>query len=284
MKQIFGLLFFIQLCLYADASYWNDEQVCSYAHHSELQRRWAWSFLAPYLRDVPTDFKILDIGCGDGKITADLAKFVPHGSIVGIDLSEAMLAWARKQYHPLEYPNLSFQKGNFLAIDVSNQVDWVVSFCAFQHCSDQKKALSKISQILKPDGKLLILVPAMNNSPWNQALLNLQASPKWDSYWRDFSPRKFGTIQRYSDLLATTGFRILKIENMPTEDPFVDLEEILNWLEGTFPPVIPKNQIRAFYTELVQEYLRLDPTAVDEQGVIYARFGVIGIEAVLNSK
>lgn len=282
MKRIIGLLFFVQLCLYADASYWKDEQVRSYAHHSELQRRWAWSFLAPYLRDVPTNFKILDIGCGDGKITADIAKFVPHGSVVGIDLSEAMLAWARKQYHQLEYPNLSFQKGNFLAIGVSDQMDWVVSFCAFQHCSDQEGALSEISKTLKPTGKLLILVPAMNSAAWNQALLNLQASPKWVSYWQSFPPRKFSTVQKYSDLLAIMGFRILKVENVPTADPFIDLEEILAWLEGTFPPVIPKNQTRAFYTDLVQEYLRLDPTAIDAQGAIYARFGVIGIEAVLN--
>jgi trans-aconitate 2-methyltransferase len=285
MKRILvALLLVSQICLYADTSYWDDELVRSYVHYSDLQRRWAWSFLAPHLKELQADAKILDIGCGDGKITADIAKFAPQGSVLGIDLSKSMLSWAHQQYHRLEYPNLAFQEGNFLETGVSGQFDWIVSFCAFQHCSDQKGALREIAKILKPNGKLLILVPAMNSSAWNQARSKVQSSPKWAHYWQGFPPRKFGNIQHYEDLLTATGLQVLKIENVLTTDPFIDLEEILDWLEGTFAPVVPKNEAREFYTEWIQEYLRLDPTAIDAQGTIYARLGFIGIEATLNSQ
>ena len=129
----FGAVFFIFFLAVAnylngEISYWQGEMIRSYVHNSELQRRWAWSFLAPHLKEVPSEAKILDIGCGDGKITADIAKFVPKGQVVGIDPSESMLNWAKRQHHAAEYFNVSFQKGSFLNIETSECFDWVVSF------------------------------------------------------------------------------------------------------------------------------------------------------------
>lgn len=64
---------FLLCLLYAtsaqsDESYWDGHLVRSYVHHSELQRRWAWSFLAPHLKNLKGNEAILDIGCGDGKV------------------------------------------------------------------------------------------------------------------------------------------------------------------------------------------------------------------------
>jgi len=284
MRHVIGLFLLISSCLHGDSSYWDSAMVRSYVHYSDLQRRWAWSFLAPYLKEVPADAKILDIGCGDGKITADIARFIPEGSILGIDPSNSMLEWAKKQYHALEYPNLSFKEGSFLETGIFDQFDLAVSFCALQHCTDQKGAFREISKILKPNGKVLILVPAMNNPAWAQARITVQAASKWVPYWQGFIPRKFLNVQQFKDLLNETGFGIVKIENIQTMDPFVDRDEILDWLEGTFAPVVPKNLAREFYNEWIEEYLRLDPQSVDENGTIYAKLGFIGIEAVLNTQ
>ncbi len=284
MKNIIGLLFLLTgAYLNAETSYWKDEMVRSYVHHSELQRRWALSFLAPYLKKANGDERILDIGCGDGKITADIAKFVPRGYALGIDLSNSMLEWARKQYHIVEYPNLSFQEGSFLHTDISDRFDWIVSFCSFQHCLDQKGALLEISKILKLDGKLLILVPALNNWAWNLAGSKVRAASKWAFYWKDYIPRKFQNEQGYINLLEETGFRIVKVETIQTMDPFIDRCEILDWLEGTFMPVVPKSEIRTFYNEWIEEYLSLDLQSIDLDGVIYARLGYIAIEATLDT-
>lgn len=279
LYNVIGLFLLINGWLSADVSYWDSNMVRSYVHYSDLQRRWAWSFLAPYLKEVQEDARVLDIGCGDGKITADIAKFIPKGSILGIDLSNSMLEWARKQYHSLEYPNLLFKEGSFIETGVSDQFDLIVSFCALQHCTDQKGALCEISRILKPKGKVLILVPAMNNKAWGQARAKVQNAPKWAPYWQRYTPRKFLSVSQYEDLLKETGFQIMKVENILTMDPFIDRDEILDWLEGTFAPVVPKDQAREFYREWIEEYLRLDPQSIDENGTIYARLGFIGIEA-----
>jgi len=52
---------------------------------------------------------VLDIGCGDGKVTAEISRLVLKRTIVGIDNSFSMIALASKRFPPKDCPNLSFQ-------------------------------------------------------------------------------------------------------------------------------------------------------------------------------
>jgi ubiquinone/menaquinone biosynthesis C-methylase UbiE len=54
------------------------------------------------------DETILDVGCGDGKITAELARAVPRGFVLGTDASAEMIAFARKTFSPPKNPNRKF--------------------------------------------------------------------------------------------------------------------------------------------------------------------------------
>ena len=129
MHYFIFLLLFINL--QAESTYWNEGLVKPYVHNSELQRRWAMAFMAPHLKQLNGNEAILDVGCGDGKITADISKFVPDGTATGIDLSKDMISWAKKQYHPLEYSNLNFYEGSFHDSAVEGKTyDIIVSFCA----------------------------------------------------------------------------------------------------------------------------------------------------------
>ena len=55
------------------------------------------------------DERVLDVGCGDGKVTAELARALPKGSVTGIDASPEMIRFARKTFSPGKHPNLEFQ-------------------------------------------------------------------------------------------------------------------------------------------------------------------------------
>jgi hypothetical protein len=123
----------------------------------------------------------------------------------------------------------------------------------------------------------------MNNEAWNQARSTVQNRPQWSDYWKNFSPRKFLTPQQYIEVLEQSNLKAISVEAVHTMDSFVDMDEILDWLGGTFPPVIPKDAVREFYTQWIGEYLKLDPSAISEDGAIYAKLGYIGIEAVLES-
>jgi trans-aconitate methyltransferase len=268
--------------LLAEESYWGSKLVRSYVHNSELQRRWAIAFLAPQLKQLHGEEIVLDIGCGDGKLTADISKFIPKGIIVGIDPSKPMLDWARKQYCKKEYPNLFFHEGGFLGFDLPWKFDVVISNCALQHCLNHEEAFQRLSQILNPKGKLLLLIPAMDNSAWKQAYKKIHGSEKWSAYWEHIPPRKFLSLEEYDHLLRKSNFMPLRIEKVITRDPFVDREEFLNFLLGTFSPCVPENMLREFYSELIDEYISSLPEAIDQEGVIQARFSRVEIEAELS--
>lgn len=266
--------------LKADDTYWDTKLVRAYVHNSDLQRRWASAFLASNIRLLNGDERILDMGCGDGKITADLSKQVPRGSILGVDPSISMLEWAKKQYSIMEYPNLHFQEGGFIDTNISELFDVIISNCALQHASNQVQSFENLALLLKPNGKLWIMIPAMDNDPWKQARKTVQASPKWSCYWQNILPRKFLTIEEYADLLKNVGFSLMRIEKIETRDPFIDREEFLNFLLGTFAPAVPSEMAAQFYNEMIDEYIRLFPECLHPNGVIEARFGRIEIEAV----
>ena len=71
---------------------WNPQD---YAKHSSIQEAWARELLAQI--DLQPDDAVLDIGCGDGRTTAVIAKSVPNGRVVGVDLSADMVSHATTQ-------------------------------------------------------------------------------------------------------------------------------------------------------------------------------------------
>ncbi|MEL6502316.1 MAG: class I SAM-dependent methyltransferase, partial [Cyanobacteria bacterium J06623_1] len=82
---------------------WNPED---YAKNSDAQLKWARSLTKDL--NLSKYRSILDVGCGDGKITADFAATLPQSRIVGVDASSEMIAYAQEKYSKNEYPNLSF--------------------------------------------------------------------------------------------------------------------------------------------------------------------------------
>jgi trans-aconitate methyltransferase len=190
-----------------------------------------------------------------------------------------MIDWAQKQYCVEEYPNLTFQEGGFLEANMSGPFDVIISNCALQHCSNQSGAFENLTKLLKPNGKLWLMVPS-NNSAWKEARKIVQKSPKWASYWENVLPRQFLSIEEYVELLKKANFFPQRIEKIQTKDPFIDKEEFLNFLLGTFNPAVPSDMARKFYDEMINEYLQLLPDALQANGVVEARFSRVEIEAV----
>jgi SAM-dependent methyltransferase len=244
-----------------------------------MQRRWAMAFVAPYLKDLKGDERILDIGCGEGKISADISKFVPRGSVLGIDPCKPMVDWAKKQYASLEYPNLSFQEGNFLSSGFLESFDLIFSNCALQYCLEPYRAFKNLAKLLKPNGKLIMTIPSKDNLSWEEARKNIESLPKWAFYWKQVTPKVVLTMEEYVEALEKVGLYPIRVEKIDTLDPFVDRQEFVDFLVATFAPVLPKELLQEFCCELINEYIRLFPAALQIEGVIEFRPGRIEIEA-----
>src|ERR1044071_8121747 len=83
---------------------WNP---ADYAANSVVQQAWAREIIAKL--KLRGDERILDVGCGDGKVTAEIARAVPRGEAVGVDASPQMIDFARKTFPPSKISNLEFQ-------------------------------------------------------------------------------------------------------------------------------------------------------------------------------
>jgi len=77
---------------------WNAED---YYRSSAEQKAWARELILKLA--LKGNERVLDIGCGDGSTTAEVANQLPSGSILGIDNSEEMIHFARKKFPPKRF-------------------------------------------------------------------------------------------------------------------------------------------------------------------------------------
>jgi len=82
---------------------WNP---ADYAANSVVQHTWARELIAKL--NLHGDERILDVGCGDGKITAEIASAVPRGLAIGVDASRQMIEFAQRTFPAKKFPNLEF--------------------------------------------------------------------------------------------------------------------------------------------------------------------------------
>jgi ubiquinone/menaquinone biosynthesis C-methylase UbiE len=96
---------------------------------------------------------VLDIGCGPGNITSGLARKVDHGSIIGIDISDAVIELAKAEQ--AKAPNLSFQVGDVYHLEFPDEhFDVVFAHQVLQHLARPVEALQEMRRVLKPGGQL----------------------------------------------------------------------------------------------------------------------------------
>lgn len=92
---------------------------------------------------------VLDVGCGPGTITADLAKLVAPGHVIGIDNGEEPLVAARE----LTGPNFQFRHGDVYDLDFADGIfDVVHAHQVLQHLSDPVAALREMRRVCRPAG------------------------------------------------------------------------------------------------------------------------------------
>jgi ubiquinone/menaquinone biosynthesis C-methylase UbiE len=98
---------------------------------------------------------LLDVGCGPGNITADLAGRLNEGSVVGVDLSEEVIGMAATQYANEGHPNLSFEVADVYELRFADGTfDVVYAHQVLQHLSKPVEALREMRRVLKPGGTL----------------------------------------------------------------------------------------------------------------------------------
>jgi len=114
-----------------------------YASHSSAQLGWARELIARL--DLCGSEDVLDIGCGEGKITAMLAELVVEGSVTGIDRSAEMVALAQKRFPSNRHENLRFRRCDVRELGEEAAYDVAFSNATLHWIKDHASLLRRVS-------------------------------------------------------------------------------------------------------------------------------------------
>ena len=202
--------------------------------------------------------RVLDLGCGDGTITAEIARRVPRGSVLGVDASCAMVTFARERFAATT-PNLSFQLGDVAQLDAGDRFDLVVSFNCLHWIRDQAAALRGIHAALAAAGRThLRLVPEGPRRSLEDVIEDTRCAAPWAPYFPDYRPPYVHlTPDAYRALAERCGLRTERLDVQQEAWDFGSRGEFVHFAEATFVEwtrCIPAPRRGAFINDVLDRY------------------------------
>jgi ubiquinone/menaquinone biosynthesis C-methylase UbiE len=106
---------------------------------------------------IESGMNVLDLGCGTGKGSLDVAAMLAGtGQVVGLDLSENMIEQARQNLAETNYNNVEFQVGSASSLSYDGHFDVVFSTNAFHHFEQKGDIFDRVWKSLKHNGVFMI--------------------------------------------------------------------------------------------------------------------------------
>jgi SAM-dependent methyltransferase len=129
----------------------------THGHHESVLRSHRWrtaensaAYLVPHLR---AGLSLLDVGCGPGTLTADLATLVAPGRVTAVEPEVAVLTLARAEATTRGVANVDFAVADVHALDLPDATfDVVHAHQVLQHLADPVRALGEMRRVCRPGG------------------------------------------------------------------------------------------------------------------------------------
>ena len=250
-----------------------------YEKNSCAQEKWAKEIIEKL--GLRGDEHILDIGCGDGKVSAELARHAPKGRVAGLDSSGEMIGYASAKYRGCA--NLRFEKGDASSLRYEGEYDLVVSFACLHWVKDHRPVLEGIRRSLRPNGRTVLQFGGKGNAEDLVKAAEDVIAGNWGGYFKEFTfPWTFYAAEEYRALIEQSGLKPLRVELIPKDREDLGKEGIASFIRTAWHPYtsrIPEDMRNKFIDEVAEEYLRRYP--LDSKGVAHTRMVRLEAEARL---
>ncbi|MFI6638060.1 class I SAM-dependent methyltransferase [Streptomyces sp. NPDC050504] len=135
--------------------------VYTHGHHESVLRSHTWrtaaNSAAYLIGELTPELHVLDIGCGPGTITADLAALVPRGRVTGVDMAPGIVDRARALAAERGLDNTGFAVADVHALDYpDDSFDVVHAHQVLQHVGDPVRALREMRRVTRPGGLVAV--------------------------------------------------------------------------------------------------------------------------------
>jgi len=252
----------------------------AYSKASGIQKKWGLELLDK-LR-LRGDERALDIGCGDGKLSLEIALRVPEGSVVGIDSSQEMIAFARDKYPAERHLNLSWQVMDVRELGFDEEFNVVFSNAVMHWVLDHLVVLKGIRRALRPGGRVLLQMGGRGNvSDMGRILAELIALDSWLPYFTNFTfPFGFYGPEEYRGWLEEAGLKALRLELISKDMAFESKKALASWVRTTWMPFterVPEEMREVFIGEIVDHFGECHPAGAD--GLLHLEATRLEVEA-----
>ncbi len=182
------------------------------AQRYQSQHAFVWEYgrgLLELLKAQPRS-RILDLGCGTGQLTAQIAE--QGATVLGLDASSAMIAQAQENFPTLEFAVADATTFSLASLNITEPFDAIFSNAALHWIKPPEQAAARMFAALKPGGRLVLEMGGYGNISGI-----VQATQQVLQSWGlPFShPWYFPSVGEYSHLLEQHGFRVQMAQLFP---------------------------------------------------------------------
>jgi trans-aconitate methyltransferase len=257
---------------------WN---AADYAANSSVQQLWARELIARL--KLRGHERMLDVGCGDGKVTAEIAQALPAGRATGVDASAEMIAFAQKAFPAKKNPNLTFHVMDARKIKFDRRFDLIFSNAALHWVDDHQAFLRGAAACLQPGGRLVVSCGGRGNAQDVFVALRPEMRlRRWRPFFRRIPrPYFFYSPEAYEKWLPRFGFKTLRVRLAPKDATYGGRDGFAAWLRTTWLPYVqrvPEDLREQFIAAVAERYTARHPA--DADGKVHVRMVRLEIDAV----
>jgi len=204
-----------------------------YGKASLHQREWGTKLIAEL--NLQGSERILDLGCGDGAVSAQIADVVPDGEVTGIDASRGMIEAAR----PKERGNLRFLQMDIDDLNFVEQFDVVFSNATLHWVRDHRRLLANAGRALRPGGSIRFNFAGDGNcSNFFSVVREAMAAERFAAHFAGFDwPWYMPSVEEYAALVHASGLAEGRVWGENADRYFADAEAMTQWIDQ--PSLVP---------------------------------------------
>ncbi len=226
---------------------WNPEQYAKF----QREREQPFIDLLEMVRPM-ANMRVVDLGCGSGRLTRLLHAHLHARETIGLDLSSRMIQAALREPTP---SGLRFQIGDITGFKADAEYDLIVSNAALQWVEDHDELIGRFARALKPGGQLVFQIPAMTDHASHRIAAEVAASDAFRSAfggWRLATPVL--EPDAYARILDKHGFNHPHVRLVVYSHQLDSPEDVVEWMKGTLLTAYERRVTPDVFGRFVREY------------------------------
>lgn len=221
----------------------------AYHNFSDMQYHLALELLDKVSLDG--DETVIDAGCGSGRVTVKILERLPRGKVIGVDLSQNMLAMAAEVVRPAPGQQVELMTGDLQTFSLPNAADGIFSSMAMHFVHDHGKMFHNLAETLRPGGWLAVQFagPRPDPDPMEQVKKVLEGPPFGQYFANKFPAMHAGSVDASRAELTQAGFIDVDVRLITADLSESQREAMVAFFKSTFfgGPVaqLPTDALRA---------------------------------------